>query len=378
MIKIYPNVNQFIGEDPLIIIMNSHISLLCHSMQDIPPVPEGVKKDRYIKPQVNSDSYLLSNKGSTPRENQDILNFGDGEIHYSNVLKKNLLLQNSLKKKGFSKEKMQLPTPKHKNKRKVDKHPFKVLDASMLQDDFYISVLDWSRQNKIAVGLANAVFLWGFDTNTISKVVHNDNDNFVSGVKFDTVEERLVVSDSTGKVEIFDLEKIQKTNTYLQNSCRVGTLSIQGNKLLTGNKQGEIFLFDIRSQHHVNLYQEHHQEVCGIKWSPTGEYFAAGGNENRAYVFTEKMNVPLMKISHKAAVRGIDWSPHQRGILATGGGTMDKMLKVWDTQRDQLVQEVCTESQICCIQYSRIQNEIISSHGFSTNEINIWRGQTLE
>lgn len=30
-----------------------------------------------------------------------------------------------------------------------------------------------------------------------------------------------------------------------------------------------------------------------------------------------------MKMSHKAAVRAIDWSPHHRGWIATGGGTAD-------------------------------------------------------
>ena len=60
--------------------------------------------------------------------------------------------------------------------------PFKILDASMLQDDFYISVLDWSKNNEISVGLANSVFVWGFNTNKISKIVENEGFNLISGV----------------------------------------------------------------------------------------------------------------------------------------------------------------------------------------------------
>jgi cell division cycle 20-like protein 1 (cofactor of APC complex) len=37
----------------------------------------------------------------------------------------------------------------------------------------------------------------------------------------------------------------------------------------------------------------------------------------------------LSKFSdHKAAVKALAWSPHQHGLLATGGGTTDRMIKM--------------------------------------------------
>lgn len=42
---------------------------------------------------------------------------------------------------------------------KIPSLPFKVLDAPALQDDFYLSLLDWSSKNMLAVGLANSVYL---------------------------------------------------------------------------------------------------------------------------------------------------------------------------------------------------------------------------
>lgn len=42
------------------------------------------------------------------------------------------------------------------------------------------------------------------------------------------------------------------------------------------------------------------------------------------------MDVPLMKKTKKAAIKAIDWSPHKRGILASGGGTVDRRLSIWN------------------------------------------------
>ncbi|XP_024312325.1 protein FIZZY-RELATED 3-like [Brachypodium distachyon] len=36
----------------------------------------------------------------------------------------------------------------------------KVLDASCLQDDFYLNLVDWSSQNMLVVGIGTCVYLW--------------------------------------------------------------------------------------------------------------------------------------------------------------------------------------------------------------------------
>lgn len=99
------------------------------------------------------------NKGPTPLNLHQI---GNENICYSNILKSNLI--NSEKDlSNINKQTLKFPQPK--KRRQIDQNPFRVLDATLLQDDFYISVLDWSERGKIAVGLSNAVFLWGFSDN---------------------------------------------------------------------------------------------------------------------------------------------------------------------------------------------------------------------
>jgi len=72
-------------------------------------------------------------------------------------------------------------------------------------------------------------------------------------------------------------------------------------------------------------------QVCGLKWSPDGLQLASGGNDNKLMVWDSKTSSSIFQNSpaqvysaHIAAVKALAWSPHQRGLLASGGGTADK------------------------------------------------------
>lgn len=54
--------------------------------------------------------------------------------------------------------------------RKIPKQPFKILEASAIQDDFYLNLVDWSSQNILAVGLSNSVYLLNSTTGHVSKL----------------------------------------------------------------------------------------------------------------------------------------------------------------------------------------------------------------
>jgi hypothetical protein len=45
--------------------------------------------------------------------------------------------------------------------------PFKVLDAPALADDFYLSLVDWSAQNVLAVALGSSIYLWSACTSKV-------------------------------------------------------------------------------------------------------------------------------------------------------------------------------------------------------------------
>eukprot|EP00595_Chromulina_sp_UTEXLB2642_P003207 CAMPEP_0196768082 /NCGR_PEP_ID=MMETSP1095-20130614/42318_1 /TAXON_ID=96789 ORGANISM="Chromulina nebulosa, Strain UTEXLB2642" /NCGR_SAMPLE_ID=MMETSP1095 /ASSEMBLY_ACC=CAM_ASM_000446 /LENGTH=113 /DNA_ID=CAMNT_0042137157 /DNA_START=1006 /DNA_END=1347 /DNA_ORIENTATION=+ len=74
-------------------------------------------------------------------------------------------------------------------------------------------------------------------------------------------------------------------------------------------------------------FNNHKQEVCGLKWSFDEKLLASGGNDNKLYIWSINQSSncePLYEFSdHGAAVKAVAWSPHQHGLIASGGGTAD-------------------------------------------------------
>lgn len=111
-----------------------------------------------------------------------------------------------------------------------------------------------------------------------------------------------------------------------------------------------------------------------MKWSPDDQQLASGGNDNKLFIWSAHNKDPLAKFSdHNAAVKAIGWSPHQHGLLASGGGTADRCIKFWNTMTLQPVHSIDTGSQVCNLTFSKNVNEIVSTHGYSLNEIIVWK-----
>lgn len=97
----------------------------------------------------------------------------------------------------------------------------------------------------------------------------------------------------------------------------------------------------------------HKQEVCGLRWSFDEKMLASGGNDNKLYVWEPQLsnnrkNDPLHRFEdHTAAVKAVAWSPHQQGLLASGGGTADRHIRFWNASTGLALHKVDTGSQVC-------------------------------
>ena len=100
-----------------------------------------------------------------------------------------------------------------------------------------------------------------------------------------------------------------------------------------------------------------------------------GGNDNAVRVWSaSKLGAGARELQgHGAAVKALAWSPHHRGRLATGGGTADRCIKLWDASTGVKLNSVDTGSQVCALAWSSAEDALVSAHGYSLNQILIWR-----
>ncbi|CAM9098047.1 unnamed protein product [Scytosiphon promiscuus] len=261
-----------------------------------------------------------------------------------------------------------------KAKRKIPKIPFKVLDAPQLQDDFYLNLVDWSSQNVLAVGLGACVYLWSACTSKVTKLCDLGRD-IVSSVAWTQRGTHLAVGTNTGVVQIWDTGNCKKIRTMTGHTNRVGTMSWNAHSLASGSRDRLILMRDVRaSEPFTQKLVGHKQEVCGLKWSFDDKQLASGGNDNKLLIWNAHSTSPVLRFGeHTAAVKAIAWSPHQHGILASGGGTADRCIRFWNSQTSARLSCVDTGSQVCNLMWSKNINEIVSTHGYSLNQIIVWR-----
>jgi len=259
--------------------------------------------------------------------------------------------------------------------RKIPKVPFKVLDAPALQDDFYLNLVDWSSTNVLSVGLSNCVYLWSACTSRVMKLCELSSDDMVTSVSWTGRGAHLAVGTNKGEVQIWDSSAGRKLRSMSGHRNRIGTMAWNGYVLSTGSRDHSILHRDVRQQaHFMSRLQGHRQEVCGLKWSYDEQQLASGGNDNKLCVWNLRSSTPVLKFNeHQAAVKAIAWSPHQRGLLASGGGTADRCIRFWNTVNNSALSCVDTGSQVCNLIWSKNVNEIVSTHGYSLNQIVVWK-----
>jgi len=262
-----------------------------------------------------------------------------------------------------------------KTKRKIAKVPFKVLDAPALQDDFYLNLVDWSSMNVLAVGLGSCVYLWSACTSKVTKLCDLGPEDIVTSVSWTQRGAHLAVGTNSGEVQIWDTCRCKKVRSMSGHSARVGTMAWNSQILASGSRDRFILIRDARiREQYISKLAGHKQEVCGLKWSFDDSQLASGGNDNKLYIWNLHANNPVCRFTdHTAAVKAIAWNPHQHGLLASGGGTADRCIRFWNTLTGTNLHSVDTGSQVCNLMWSKNINEIVSTHGYSLNQIILWR-----
>lgn len=286
--------------------------------------------------------------------------------------------------------------------RKVPSAPVRILDAPDIVDDYYLNLISWSKDNILAVALARSVYLWNAATGDINHLITVQGVDYITSVSWCTQPgqtKHIAIGTHLNHVHIFDGQTLSKVRQMDGAAGRIASLSWNSHHgfLSAGDRDACIINHDMRVDTHIiSKYRGHLQEVCGLKWNDDGSCLASGGNENYLCLWDVAMsnrssnrnnrstnttdiasdlehNPRLILKHHKAAVKALDWCPFHRGLLASGGGTADRSIKFWNSSSGVMLNTIDTGSQVCSILWSKHHKELCSSHGYSENQLILWK-----
>ena len=282
---------------------------------------------------------------------------------------------------------------KVKSYRHIPSAPERILDAPALVDDYYLKLIDWSCANTLAVALGPTVYCWSGATGGIQELCTLPGaEDYVTSVAW--IREgggHLAVGTAGGDVQLWDAERCKQIRSMRGHSARVGALDWNAHILSSGSRDTSIINHDVRiREHNVATLQGHTAEVCGLKWSPDGALLASGANDNALCIWEGgaggvagaggegRVRAPKHTLTdHQAAVKALAWCPWQKNVLASGGGTADRAIKVWNAATGSLLSSTDTGSQVCSLQFNPHERELLSSHGFSQNQLCLWKFPTM-
>ena len=269
--------------------------------------------------------------------------------------------------------------------RNISQVPERILDAPEIMDDYYLNLMDWGENGLLSVSLNQSVYLWNCNTGDISSLLTTESaTNYICSVNWmNQGGNCLAIGFADNTLQLWDAHTAQPIRNLKGHSSRVSALSWNNHILTSGSRDTSILNHDIRARNSVvSIFDGHKQEVCGLKWSPDGKTLASGGNDNNLFIWelnnNRRKNYKFCFNEHTAAVKALSWCPWQRNLLASGGGTADKTMKFWDIEKGKLINNINVESQVCSIIWNPYDKELLSSHGFSKNQLILWKYPTME
>ncbi|GAX25144.1 hypothetical protein FisN_15Lu304 [Fistulifera solaris] len=280
------------------------------------------------------------------------------------------------------------------SKRTISCHPEKTFQAPGIVNDYYTHHISWSKDNVLAVAKGTSVYLVNMSTRAVHElkgagttpIDQRGLSNHIRSVKwctFDGNAHHLAVATSVGYVRVFDTtcdKEVLRTNMGCRNTTMRTVCWNDSRQWLTaGYANGKIGNLDLRSGCETVLTMEqsgvgHASSVCNLAWNHDGTCLASGRNDNMVHLWDASMTRSVdfgrgprrVLQSHTGAVKGLAWCPYRRDVLASGGGTADGCIKLWNTCSGSLLKSVSTGSQVCSLIWGQHHQELYSGHGYAS------------
>ena len=106
------------------------------------------------------------------------------------------------------------------------------------------------------------------------------------------------------------------------------------NILGAGGDDCNVFLYDSRVRHRVDIIKAHSRPVCSLAFHPVERFLVATSSADHTIALWDQRNLqtPLhTMVGHRASVTSVAWSPFSTCILASG--SEDCRVNIWDISK---------------------------------------------
>ena len=196
---------------------------------------------------------------------------------------------------------------------------------------------------------------------------------------------------------------------------------VETEELLVGDEMGFVYYYSVEwpAQDTRDLFDWHgsmtlvarischSQQICGLAWSPDGNAFATGGNDNQLFLHERKrvlsprsqtqafnaaatvavrngsatgdvagqgqvLNIEPSHARHvfslNAAVKALAFAPWQPTLLAAGGGSNDRCIHFFHTLSGAPLATIDCHAQVTSLVWSPRRRELAATFGFAQPE----------
>lgn len=98
----------------------------------------------------------------------------------------------------------------------------KILDAPNIKNDYYVNIIDWGKNNVLAVALGGALYLWNSENKSILKLLEVQGDSdYPTSIAWSEDTRSLAVGYMHSTLQLWDTETAKCVSLMRFLTCRL-------------------------------------------------------------------------------------------------------------------------------------------------------------
>ncbi|KAK3005099.1 hypothetical protein RJ639_016516 [Escallonia herrerae] len=136
----------------------------------------------------------------------------------------------------------------------------RILNAPRLKDNFYMNIMDWGKNNILAIALGTMLYLWNAENAQI-QILSNvtREDDYPTSVSWSEDAKLVAAGYKCSRLELWDAETCKLVRNLQGHNGRIGITAWNGHMLTYGSRDKAIINHDGKNLAFC--------QVCGLEWN---------------------------------------------------------------------------------------------------------------